>query len=131
MEWQTNIFIDTCLPFGLRTAPKLSNILADPLSWITMQRGGTCSIHYLDDFLMMGPPRSTICQENRYIFKHTCKEFGVPLATEKVEGPSTCLTFLGVVLDTAKSEIRLPEEKLLSIHLELSIWLGKKRATKL
>jgi len=130
MEWQKNIFIDTCLPFGLRSAPKLFNILADLLSWITTQRGVTCSIHYLDDFLMMGPPRSTACQKNLDIFKHTCEELGVPLATEKVEGPSTCLTFLGVVLDTAKSEIRLPEEKLLRIRQELFTWLGKKRATK-
>ena len=26
MEWQNKIFIDTCLPFGLRSAPKLFNI---------------------------------------------------------------------------------------------------------
>ena len=35
VEWQNKIFINTCLPFGLRSAPKLFNILADLLSWIT------------------------------------------------------------------------------------------------
>ena len=34
MRWNDCIFIDTCLPFGLHSAPKLFNILADLLQWI-------------------------------------------------------------------------------------------------
>ena len=34
MRWDWHIFIDTCLFFGLRSAPKLFNVLADLLSWI-------------------------------------------------------------------------------------------------
>ena len=33
MRWEQNIYIDTCLPFGLRYAPKIFNVLADLLSW--------------------------------------------------------------------------------------------------
>ena len=33
MKWNDQVYIDTCLPFGLRSAPKLFNILADLLSW--------------------------------------------------------------------------------------------------
>ena len=112
MEWRNKIFIDTCLPFGLRSAPKLFNILADLLSWISMTKGVSFSIHYLDDFLTMGPAGSSVCQQNLDIFIQTCNELGIPLAEEKLEGPSTSFTFLGVVIDTSKSEIRLPEEKL-------------------
>ena len=100
MEWNQSISIDTCLPFGLRSAPKLFNILADLLSWITTQRGVTFSMHYLDDFLLLGPPDSSICQHNLDIFTQVCDELGIPLATEKVEGPSTSLNFLGILLDT-------------------------------
>jgi len=32
MQWSDGIYIDTCLPFGLRSAPKLFNILADLLA---------------------------------------------------------------------------------------------------
>ena len=41
------IFIDTCLPFGLRSAPKLFNVLTDLLSWILEQQQVTPVMHYL------------------------------------------------------------------------------------
>ena len=88
------MFIDTCLPFGLRSAPKLFNILTDLLSWISMTKGVSFSIHYLDDFLIMGPAGSGVCQQNLDIFIQTCNELGIPLAEEKLEGPSISLTFL-------------------------------------
>ena len=34
MRWREKIYLDTSLPFGLRSAPKLFNILADLLAWI-------------------------------------------------------------------------------------------------
>ena len=102
MEWNQCVYIDTCLPFELRSAPKLFNILAHILCWITTQRGVTLSVHYLylDDFLLLGSPDSSICQHNLDIFTQVCEELDIPLATEKVEGPSTSLNFLGILLDT-------------------------------
>ena len=130
MEWNKAVYVDTCLPFGLRSAPKLFNILADLLSWIAEQRGVTFSLHYLDDFLTMGSASSTACQQNLITFQYICHELGIPLGIEKVEGPSTSLTFLGIVLDTSRMEIRLPSDKLQRIQNELSSWLRKKKATK-
>ena len=57
-------------------------------------------MHYLDDFLLLGSPGSNECQINLNIMIQCCETLGVPLAIEKVEGPSTSLTFLGIVLDT-------------------------------
>ena len=87
-------------------------------------------IHYLDDFLMVGSPSSDTCQLNLDILKQLCDDLGVPLALEKVEGPSTTISFLGILLDTVRMEIRLPEDKLAQIKDTLSTWLGKKKATK-
>ena len=53
----------------------------------------------------MGPAGSGVSQQNLDIFIQTCNELGIPIAEEKLEGPSTSLTFLGVVIDTSKSEI--------------------------
>ena len=98
MNWKNNIYIDHCIPFGLRSAPKLFNILADLLSWIAQNAGVSYLIHYLDDYLTMGPPASAICQRNLDIFISLCADLGVPLASEKLEGPSTSLSFLGIIL---------------------------------
>ena len=70
-------------------------------------------IHYFYGFLMVGPPRSDTCQQNLDILMQLCDDLGVPLALKKVEGPSTTISFLGIILDTIRMEIRLLEDKLL------------------
>ena len=49
-----------------------------------------------------------------YVFISLCAELGVPLASDKLEGLSMFLTFLGIILDTEHMEIRLPADKLRS-----------------
>ena len=130
MEWQGAIYIDTCLPFGLRSAPKLFNVLADLLEWILLNQGVTFLLHYLDDFLTMGQPGTTVCQRNLFLLIEACRMLGVPLALEKVDGPATVLDFLGIVLDTERMEARLPKDKLDRIRTATQEWLNKKSATK-
>ena len=74
MRWKDQIYIDHCIPFGLRSAPKLFNILADLLAWIAQNAGVSYLIHYLDDYLTMGPPASTVCQNNVNLFLSLCVE---------------------------------------------------------
>jgi len=93
------------------------------------QRGVSPVIHYLDDFLTMGHS-SDKCQENLLTIQHTCSDLGIPLAKEKLEDPTYCLTFLGIDIDTRQSVERLPKDKLRQIKSQLSIWLKKGRAAK-
>ena len=88
MRWNNQIYIDTCLPFGLCSAPKLFNILADLLSWILRSKGVLPVLHYLDDFLTLGPPLTTTCVEDLTTIKEVCLQLGIPLALDKVKGPS-------------------------------------------
>ena len=55
---------------------------------------------------------------------------GIPLALDKVVGPSTVLEFLGIVLDTERMEARLPCDKLSRIQTTIVEWLNKRSATK-
>ena len=128
MQWNGDVFIDTCLLFGLQSAPKIFNILADLLEWIVKTCNVTFPVHYLDDLLTIGPPGSPTCFNNLDTLIQICGFLGVPLALEKAEGPATTLPILGIVLDTVKMVARLPEEKLLKLHQEVTMWLDRKDA---
>ena len=50
MKWQEQIMVDGMLPFGLSSAPKIFNAVADALEWIVGKEGVRFIFHYLDDF---------------------------------------------------------------------------------
>ena len=54
----------------------------------------------------------------------TCEELAVPVAPEKVSGPTPVLEFLGVTLDTLRMVIRLPQDKFDAIQQALPTWLS-------
>ena len=46
----------------------------------------------------------------------------MPLAAEKLEGPSDCLTFLGIEIDMRAGQLRLPSDKLSCLRDLLACW---------
>ena len=62
-------------------------------------------------------------------FSDICKELGVPIAQEKTEGPSTSLVYLGYLLDTIKSQIKIPGEKILRLLELIDNALSHKKLT--
>jgi len=56
-----------------------------------------------------------------------CNYLSVPLA---LEGPSTVLPFLGIMLDTIAIEARLSEEKLHKLCKEVDEWVNHTDAKK-
>ena len=93
---EERVFLDTALPFGLRSAPKLFNALADAIEWCAKNQGASQLWHYLDDFITIGRACTEECEFNKKVLHHVCTKLGVPLATDKCKGPTTCLTFLGI-----------------------------------
>ena len=126
VEWQGSYYVDPMLPFGLRSAPKIFNAVADALEWCLRDRGVRHIYHYLDDFIVIGPPRSPVCAEALDILSRTCAELGVPIAEHKRDGPTTCLTYLGIEVDTVASQLRLPQGKLQRLQTLLSEWGDRK-----
>ena len=123
MQWQGKVYVDKALPFGLRSAPKLFNAIADAIEWVAKNQGASHLWHYLDDYITIGRAGTGECEFNKRIFHHVCSRLGVPLAVDKCEGPTTCLTFLGIEIDTVAMELRLPQVKLARLKGEISAWL--------
>ncbi|KAL5516665.1 hypothetical protein EMCRGX_G002059 [Ephydatia muelleri] len=96
---------------GSSSAPALFNHYAEALNWIMANNYGVQLLHYLDDFLLVGPPGKDTCPEAMSRVLLVCVLLGIPVASEKLEGPTTTLTFLGTVLDTSEQQLCLPRDK--------------------
>ena len=130
MRWRDHLFLDKTLPFGLRSAPKIFNAVADALQWVLQQRGVACVYHYLDDFITLGERGKDSCAKNLQIILDVCKELGVTVATEKCEGPTTRIVFLGIEIDSERLEMRLPTDKLERLKETIRSWRGCKACSK-
>ena len=128
MQWRGASYIDTRLPFGLRSAPKIFTAVADALQWVMAHQGLRCFLHYLDDFLFVEPPNSTGAAIQRALA--IWEALGVPSAPNKAEGPSTSIVFLGIELDTISLTARLPADKLARLQLLVQEWGDKKTCSK-
>ena len=123
MQWEGVTYLDGALPFGLCSASKIVWALADGLMWILHFRGVTLALHYLDDFLLLGPLSIQTCQAALCSTLSTCEELGLPVAPEKTEGPGTVLTFLGIEIDTVACQLHLPQEKLRDLQATIRKWM--------
>ena len=127
MKWRGAFYVDMVLPFGVRSAPYIFTCLADLVEWIaTRNYGVTFLMHYLDDFHTLGPPDSSVCQHNMDKSLHCFSKLGIPLHPDKLEGPSTCLTVLGIELDSENLQARLPKDKFDKITALLEAWSHKR-----
>jgi hypothetical protein len=114
--WEGTYWVDCFLPFGLRTAPYIFDLFAKALHWILDSQASPEfeTIHYLDDFLGVGPagvgPASAASEFSRQ-FEHICNRLGLRIKESKsITG--TVADFGGIELDTLAMEARLPSAKL-------------------
>ena len=128
MVWDDSLFVDSALPFGLRSAPKIFNALADALEWLIRQEGVESIMHYLDDFFIVASSGES-CEEALRKLLTVFARLNVPIATEKLEGPTRTLTFLGIEMDTVAMSMRLPMEKMTELKLLVASWVGRRFCT--
>ena len=83
------------------------------MEWIVRKNEVRELCDYLDDFLVLGNPGSEECAQNLSALVKWAEWLGFPLVVEKVEGPSTTLTFLGVEINTNTLILHLTEGNLL------------------
>ena len=131
MQWQGNYFVDMALPFGLRSAPYIFFSVADLAEWVLKkQYDVSFLLHYLDDFHTLGPPNSQTCQRNLDTCIQQFQDWAIPLHPDKLEGPFTFLTVLGIELNSLLLQARLSQEKFDRIHTLLVSWSQKRHCTR-
>ena len=87
VSWRGTTLIDKALPFGLRSAPKLFSALTDVMMWCPHKRGLQMALHYLDDFLLLGPQGYPQCERSLALTMALCEELGFSVGSEKQRAP--------------------------------------------
>ena len=101
------LYVDTVLPFGLRLDLAIFTALAEALAFVMRVSGVKWLDHYLDDFIVVGPPKSSECQEGLQVALETCGKLGFPVVEETTIGPTTQITFLGIEVDSLGMQLLL------------------------
>ena len=129
IDGKTVFMKDTRLPFGARLSVGIFHRLTQAVKRMMARKGFDLTIVYLDDFLIISKSKD-VCAEALKTLILLLRKLGFMIHWGKVVDPTTCITFLGIELDSVKMALRLPEEKLLALKEELQGSLGRNRFTK-
>lgn len=127
---QGKYFVDKMLPMGCAISCSLWEKFATFLEWLLkFLYHDSILHHYLDDYIFMGDGESNDCLQAMTRFEQLCESLGVPLASDKTEGPTTVLVFLGLEINSVLFQIQIPQEKIQKLKLSLNKFLKCKKVT--
>ena len=123
-------YFDKMIQFRARSSPHLFNNFAKAAKFVMERHGVSYVDHYLDDYVTAGPKDTDICDANLNTMLSICQDLGFAVNPKKVVLPTTELEFLGITLDTVKMELRISEERIEEVTIELLPWKTRKSCTK-
>uniref|UniRef100_A0A7M5V2U2 Reverse transcriptase domain-containing protein n=1 Tax=Clytia hemisphaerica TaxID=252671 RepID=A0A7M5V2U2_9CNID len=125
-EWDKTLYQFQCLCFGLSPAPRVfSKILKVPIS--LLRRLGIRLIIFLDDILLIASTPEELRQmRDTTIFLLQSLGFLINVKKSVFE-PTQKIEFLGMIIDSIKMTLSLPEEKVVAIKKQCSEMLEKEK----
>ena len=126
--FEGKFYYERVLPFGLRSSCRLWDMFAAALHFFCQETLGIAAphfvVHYVDDFLFVvqSTDGGVAARSMLAGALDLCRFLGVPMAEMKTEGPTTCLTFLGIELDTVRMEARLDAARLAELRALCLAW---------
>ncbi len=127
--WEGKYYCDLALPMGAAPSCRLFEEFTDALVWILKNKFGVRGVcKYIDDFLFVGSTRE-ICNHALQAFLEMAHQIGLPIAPDKTVHPTTCLTFLGIHLDTSSKQASLPIDKIRTYHQSIIDHLSSPKIT--
>ena len=128
-QWLGKFYMDAVLPMGCSSSCAIFECFSSALEWVSKYKlGATEVVHVIDDFLFMAHSAGK-CEHDLMAFIDLCHQIGVPLAPGKTVGPSSSITFLGIILDAVRMEARLPDDKLFKARALLLEFTHKQKVT--
>ena len=129
--WEGYYFVDTRLPFGLRSSPAIFNQFADLVCWVMQYKFSLPDlVHYADDYFLVSCQDQQVANQDLNKLCEAFQELGIPLSEEKIIGPLNKIVYLGIEINSETLSISVPEDKYQEIISILPMWLNKRSCTK-
>ena len=129
-QWEGKYYTDVKLPFGGRSSASIFNAFADLVCWILTEKYKLLVVHYSDDFLLITKKDLPLARAHLRTLLQAFAYLDIPIAEDKLVGPVTHLTFLGIHIDTTDFTISIPEDKVAAIMSDMPKW-GRRRTCTL
>ena len=128
--WEGQYCVDLKLPFGGRSSASIFTDFADLVCWIINHKYFLTVIHYSDDYLLISPPDFPLAEQQKKTLLSVFQYLNIPVAEDKLIGPSTKIPYLGIDIDSVAMEISVPGPKLEATLAMLPKWQNRRTATK-
>ena len=89
---------------------------------------GYCVINYIDDFVGYGTP--DVARRSYDCLRSVIERLGLTISQKKLVAPTTSAVCLGVLIDTIKGTVAIPEEKMCQIKQTVNEWQSKTTCSK-
>lgn len=112
--WKGRYYQETCLPFGLSTAPFIFNLFAEAFHWILESYLRWSVDHYLGDFIAMLPVSEATparLQEYTQDYNRVTDVLGIPRQESK-DKTGTVVPVFGIEINSNDFIASLPPEKI-------------------
>ena len=126
LNWN-GMYIDTRIPFGSRHGSQFMQRTSDAVRYV-MRQHDVSVINYIDDFLGYGTP--DVARRSYDALLDVMAELGITVSEKKLVAPTTQAVCLGILIDTIKGTVAIPDIKLKDIKIMVKEWKGKTFCTK-
>ena len=84
---------------------------------------------YVDDFIVVAKSLN-LAERQKDILLSVFRKLNIPMEESKLEGPSPCLSSLGIEVDTASFQLCLPHDELANLNVSLSDSIQRRTISK-
>ena len=125
LDQQWYYFIDKCLPLGASISCAHFQSFSDAVAHLVKNQTKRDLVNYLDDFLMVAL-LAFLCNQDLKAFLRICERIKFPVNLDKMFWASSCLVFLGMLINTIHQTVSVPQEKIHKAQILIDRVLSKK-----
>ena len=112
ITWDAKYYFDKAIPFGVPHGAMACQKVSNALCHIAKDEMDTDSLSYINDTVAATFPSMRLAQAQYHHFRETVDTMGLQVAPDKCVEPTTCLSWVGVTLNTVTMTMWIDDTKI-------------------